>query len=126
MPGSIPGGPTKSLEVIRGFFKLMDICCYILHSKTLNKFYTGVCQDSLIDRINKHNDHFYGNHRYTAIADDWELYLRMDASDYSQARRLERKIKSMKSSKYIENLKNYPELLAKILAETSKSNWLYR
>jgi putative endonuclease len=47
------------------------------------------------------------------------LFLRIDVSDFSHALRLERKIKSMKSSIYIQNLKKYPELVQKIIAETA-------
>jgi putative endonuclease len=77
----------------------------------------------LAGRIAKHNNHSYGNHRFTATANDWELFLRIDAINYAHAIRLERKIKSMKSSKYILNLVKYPELIQKIIAETAvKSN----
>ena len=101
---------------------MKDICCYILYSKKLSRFYIGACQDSLEDRIKKHNDHTYGNHRFTAAANDWSLFLRIGVMDYAHAIRLERKIKTMKSSKYIQNLKKYPELIQKILLETIESN----
>jgi putative endonuclease len=94
--------------------------CYILHSTKLNKFYTGACNGSLESRIEKHNNHSYGNHRYTAAATDWELYLSIETTDYAHSIRLEKKIKSMKSSKYIENLKKYPDLVQKIYNETKK------
>ncbi len=97
---------------------MKEICCYILFSERLGKFYIGICQDSLPERIVKHNNHAYGNHRFTSAAKDWELFLRIDAIDYSHAIRLERKIKEMKSSKYIRNLKMYPEMLDKIIIET--------
>jgi putative endonuclease len=98
---------------------MKDICCYILYSETLVKFYTGACQKSLEERIIKHNTHFYGKKHFTAAATDWVLFLRIDVSDFSHALRLERKIKSMKSSIYIQNLKKYPELVQKIIAETA-------
>jgi putative endonuclease len=44
--------------------------------------------------------------------------LKFETKDYAHALRLERKIKSMKSSKYIQNLANYPELTEKIISET--------
>jgi putative endonuclease len=53
------------------------------------------------------------------------LYLLIHAVDNAHAIRLERKIKSMKSSKYIRNLKQYPEMLERIMNET-KSIWLSR
>lgn len=93
---------------------MKEICCYIIYSAKLNKFYIGACQESLSERIKNHNDHNYGNHRFTATADDWELFLRIDAKDYSQAIRIERKIKAMKSKVYIHNLKNYPKMIEKL------------
>jgi putative endonuclease len=98
---------------------MAEICCYILYSKKLNKFYIGLCQDSLQSRIAKHNNHFYSNKNFTAKASDWELFLRIDVGNIGHARRLELKIKSMKSSKYIQNLKKYSELIEKIKNETS-------
>ncbi|MCP9769307.1 GIY-YIG nuclease family protein, partial [Lacihabitans sp. LS3-19] len=49
---------------------------------------------------------------------DWNLFLKIPTDNYAHAIRLERKIKSMKSSKYISNLKKYPDLITKILEET--------
>jgi putative endonuclease len=97
----------------------MEACCYILFSKQTGKYYTGACHNNLAERIKKHNLHEYGSHRYTATASDWELYLEIPVIDYSHAIRLERLIKSMKSSKYIENLKKYPEIISKIIIKTS-------
>ncbi len=45
--------------------------CYIIFSKKLDRFYIGACHDDLYSRIQKHNDHSYGNHRFTAKANDW-------------------------------------------------------
>ncbi len=93
--------------------------CYILHSDTLDKFYVGATHDPVGERIKKHNKHAYGKHLFTAAASDWKLYLNIPAKDYAHAVRIERKIKSMKSSKYIRNLKKYPELVEKIVQSTS-------
>ena len=79
--------------------------CYILFSPTLGKFYTGITQESLEKRLTKHNNQAYGNHRFTAIASDWELYLKIDTNSYAHARRIEIRIKKMKSSKFIRELK---------------------
>ena len=80
----------------------------------------GVTSENLEVRIKKHNNRSYGSHRYTAVSNDWLLFLHIDAEEYSQAIRLERKIKSMKSRKYIENLKRYPDLIEKIKRETKE------
>ena len=100
------------------FLFVADICCYILYSPALGKFYTGACQDSLVERIRKHNNHDYGNHRFTAVSNVWELFLKIEVNNYAHAVRLERKIKSMKSSTFIRNLIKYPELVEKIKSET--------
>ena len=97
---------------------MADICCYILYSPSLDKFYTGACQASLSERIEKHNAQFYGNHRFTAAADDWELFLRIDAADYAHALRIERKTKAMKSKVFIQNLGKYRELVPKMISAT--------
>jgi len=97
----------------------MNAHCYIIFSKKLNRFYIGACHDDLEFRIQKHNEHTYGTHRFTAAAQDWELFLDIQVDDYSHAIRIERHIKSMKSSKYIRNLKQYPEMLEKLIIKTS-------
>ena len=94
---------------------IMNPYCYILYSKSLKKFYTGVCQGNLKDRIIKHNNRSYGNHRFTASANDWELYMAIMVKDFAHAVRIERHIKGMKSSKYIHNLKTYPDIIDKLL-----------
>ncbi|MCL3779762.1 hypothetical protein EMN47_05085 [Prolixibacteraceae bacterium JC049] len=97
----------------------MTASCYILYSKSLDGFYVGATQDDVAKRLEKHNIHSYGTHRYTAKANDWEVFLVLEANNFAHAVRLERKIKSMKSKVYIQNLKKYPELKNKILSETS-------
>ncbi|MFO7827571.1 MAG: GIY-YIG nuclease family protein [Bacteroidales bacterium] len=97
----------------------MNVACYILFSKKLNKFYVGATHDSVEQRLEKHNEHVYGNQHYTALANDWELFLSLEAEDYSHAIRMERKIKSMKSKIFIKNLKQYPELRKKLINQTS-------
>ena len=89
-------------------------CCYIIYSEKLNRFYIGICQDDLKERIVKHNNHTYGNHRFTAKASDWVLFLSIDCESYSQAVKIEKHIKAMKRSVYIKNLINYPNVIIKL------------
>jgi putative endonuclease len=86
------------------------IGCYIIHSKHLNRFYIGATQDDLDSRIRKHNEHTYGTNRFTAKAKDWELCHFIECDSYLQAICIERHIKSMKSSIFINNLMKYPEM----------------
>jgi len=47
--------------------------------------------------------------KFTAKADDWNLFFSLECRDISHAKQIEKHIKKMKSRKYIENLKSYPE-----------------
>ena len=95
--------------------------CYIIYSQKLFKFYIGVTQEDIHLRLKRHNDGIYGSHRFTSKADDWELFLFIECIDYAHAVRMEKKIKSMKSSVYIRNLAKYPELRDKLYLQTSQS-----
>ncbi|MDD3078518.1 MAG: GIY-YIG nuclease family protein [Paludibacter sp.] len=92
--------------------------CYILFSPKLQKFYIGATHDSIENRILKHNQKAYGKHRFTASADDWELFLLIPTTNYAHAIRIERKIKAMKSVKYIQSLKRNPEKIARLVSCT--------
>ncbi|RCH56197.1 GIY-YIG nuclease family protein [Mucilaginibacter hurinus] len=90
---------------------------YILHSKKLNRYYTGSCKD-LSCRIAQHlNKEFEKS--FTAKADDWELYFFIDDLSYEQSRLIEAHIKRMKSKSYIHHLKKYPEMIEKLKASYS-------
>ena len=102
----------------------MQAACYILYSKKLDKFYIGATHEDINIRLEKHNNHSYGKHRYTAKANDWVVFLIIEANDYPHAIRVERKIKAMKTRNYIHNLKKYPELREKITNQTG--TWLFR
>ncbi len=90
------------------------IACYIIFSKKLDRFYIGVTQSDLNERISKHNNGSYGNHRYTAKANDWELFICIECENIRKATSIEKQIKKMKSSVYIKNLKLYPDLIKKL------------
>ncbi len=86
---------------------------YILHSKSTDKYYIGMTQDSLKARIDKHNSNFYSK-KYSSIASDWELFLNIKCTSVQQAISIEKHIKKMKSRKYIENLKSYSEMVKRL------------
>ncbi len=88
---------------------------YILHSVKLGRFYTGSCLD-LKERIIQHQIHEFKT-AFTAKSNDWILFLVIENLEYNQARNIEKHIKSMKSSKYIRNLKLYPEMTTKLIAK---------
>ena len=91
---------------------------YILYSTSADRYYIGKCSTTISERIKKHNEKKYGGKAYTSMASDWTLYLALECENDAHAARLERKIKSMKSRKYLENLKQYPEMREKLVAAT--------
>ena len=95
--------------------------CYIIYSRKIGRFYCGVTNKDAGIRIGRHNAAEYGGHRFTAKANDWELFLTIQADDYPHAVRMERKIKSMKSATYIRNLKEYIGLRQKLVEATRKN-----
>jgi len=90
-------------------------CSSILFREKLAKFYIGACHDNLENRIIKHNNHTDGSHHFTAITNDWILFFKISCLSYSMSIRIEKHIKKMKNSAYINNLKKYPEMIAKIV-----------
>jgi len=92
-------------------------CCYIIYSPLKDIYYVGACQD-FDARLEKHNSGEYGKSTYTVFTSDWQSFLQIEAEDFPHARRLELKIKKMKSRAYIENLKRYPEMVERIKKES--------
>ena len=87
---------------------------YILYSVELKRYYTGMTTLALSDRLDHHLNDYYSN-KYTHKAKDWKLYLEIVCDSTVQASQIERHIKLMKSSKYIENLKKYPEMIEALM-----------
>ncbi len=85
---------------------------YILFSRKLNKYYVGSCLN-LSERLEQHKNGVFAN-SYTKKADDWEVFFDIPDLTYAQARKIERHIKRMKSKRYIENLKRYPEIVQRL------------
>jgi putative endonuclease len=90
---------------------------YILYSEKFDKFYTGSCLD-FEDRLLQHLNKFYRK-SFTTLANDWTTFLVIENLSYLQARKIESHIKSMKSKKYIKNLKQYPEMQEKLILRFS-------
>ncbi len=81
----------------------MEFKVYILYSKILDKYYVGYTGDVLAERLRKHNSFHKG---FTGTKNDWDIvYFEVyDEKSFAMAR--ERKIKSWKSRKKIEELIN--------------------
>ena len=84
---------------------------YILRSNKLNRFYIGFTSDSDI-RLEFHKN--AESNKFTANADDWELFTKIPCESKPQALRIESHIKKMKSKTYIENLIKYPDIILKL------------
>ena len=95
-------------------YLLMHFFCYILYSKSSNRYYIGYTSD-INERIKLHNNGHFGGKSYTHNASDWEIFLLIPCISVEQAVYIESRIKKMKSRKYIENLKKYPEIIEKII-----------
>ncbi|WP_111319879.1 GIY-YIG nuclease family protein [Algoriphagus chordae] len=88
---------------------------YILHSNSLNRFYTGLTSLSVLERLENHIAKKYSKFNFTQKANDWILFHSIECESLSQARMIELHIKKMKSKIYIQNLKIYPEISTKLL-----------
>ncbi len=86
---------------------------YIIYSPSVDAFYIGVTQEGIEHRLLKHNQSDYVNH-FTSKAHDWQLFLLLPCDSVAQSMKIEKHIKSMKSRKYIQNLKTYPEIFEKL------------
>ena len=92
---------------------------YILYSKTLNKYYVGATRLNPRERQARHLISYYGQLKYTTKASDWELFYEIECLSFSQALKIEKHIKRMKSKLYIKNLSIYPEMAEKLLKRYS-------
>jgi putative endonuclease len=82
---------------------------YILYSDKLNKYYIGACTDPG-RRLYEHN---IGHSKFTSLGIPWKIVYTEEYDTLAEAKKREKKIKDMKSRKYIE------ELLAKGRASRS-------
>ena len=85
---------------------------YILYSSSLDKFYTGSCED-FQERIRQHENGYFPQVSSGIYPESkWlMIYLLLENLSYLQARNIEAHIKKMKSRRFLENLKKYPEML---------------
>ena len=86
---------------------------YILYSPSSNTFYTGATTNDVRSRLEMHLKQYYGD-SYTSTIKDWEIFLQIDCASMSQALKIEKHIKKMKSKKYITDLKTYPEIIERL------------
>jgi len=90
----------------------LEFCVYIIYSEKLGRYYIGT-SDSFEKRLNEHNNAAHPN-SFTSKGIPWNKYLVIDGLSSKQAFAIEQHIKKMKSRKYLENLKLYPEIIIKL------------
>ncbi len=86
---------------------------YIIYSPSIDKFYTGFSTESIEIRLQRHNDDYY-NDKWTSKGKPWQVHLTIECKSDLVASKIEMHIKSMKSKKYMANLKLYPEIVQKL------------
>ena len=87
-------GTSEQLENIMPFV-------YILKSFQKNKYYIGSTKRALDDRLNDHNQ---GRVTSTKSLKPWKLMVSREYNSYSQARKIELKLKMLKRKDYIERI----------------------
>ncbi|HEY5824720.1 MAG TPA: GIY-YIG nuclease family protein [Cyclobacteriaceae bacterium] len=93
---------------------MKEFVVYIIYSEKLNRFYVGT-SDNFLERLSQHNSgHFSDSFSVKGIP--WTSFLVIEKLTSEQAFKIEKHIKSMKSSVYIHNLKAYPEMVEKLMA----------
>jgi putative endonuclease len=74
---------------------------YILHSKTIDRYYIGYTTLLIEDRIAKHNTNHKG---FTGKTNDWTLAWSSVAATKTQAIQAEKKIKKRGANRFLEDL----------------------
>jgi len=90
---------------------------YILYSPSVKQYYIGETQD-LPTRLLQHNDGLYSG-SFTKRADDWIVFHSIKCESRVLVRKIEAHVKNMKSRKYLENLKRFPEIELKLISRYS-------
>lgn len=77
----------------------MDYYVYILYSKNLDKFYTGISEYS----SKRKRQNCKGQRCWTSRADDWQEIWKTTFDSCQKARELERKIKKRGARRFLVN-----------------------
>ncbi len=88
-------------------------CVYIIFSEKLNRFYIGTT-DNFENRLKQHNVAAFGD-AFTIRGVPWIKYLLIENLGSHQAYAIENHIKKMKSRKYIENMRIYPDMIQNLI-----------
>ena len=88
-------------------------CVYIIHSEKLNRFHIGTT-DNFHLRLQKHNDAHFKD-AFTTKGIPWTEFIVINNLESKQAYSIEKHFKFMKSKKYINNLKQYPNIIEELI-----------
>ena len=94
--GNSTVGSNPTLSAI--FYNFMKYYVYILYSKSLGKYYTGISKFSS-KRLRQHNS---GRTEWSSRADDWKKVFQLVCENSNTARVLEKKIKSRGARRFLE------------------------
>jgi len=89
--------------------------CYILYSQNADTFYIGMTSESTDIRLQKHLSDYYKKPKFTNCASDWVIFWSLECPNLIIAGKIESHIKKMKSRKYLEDLKKFPEISRKLI-----------
>ena len=87
-------------------------CVYVIYSEKLNRFYIGTT-DNFENRLKQHNVAEFSD-AYTIRGIPWAKYLLIENLGSHQYA-IENHIKRMKSKKYIENMRIYPDMIQNLI-----------
>ncbi|UZD24343.1 GIY-YIG nuclease family protein [Algoriphagus halophytocola] len=96
----------------------MDFSVYILYSRSLDKFYIGYTAD-FTARLAFHNS--AQNKIWTKRGQPWEVHLLIDRLEKSQALKMEKHLKKMKSRNYLLELKADPSAIDGLMRRFGQS-----
>ena len=74
----------------------MYFFCYILFSKSINRYYVWYTSD-IEERLKLHNNGYFGGKSYTHKTSDWDLFLLIPCETIAHAVFIESRIKKTKS-----------------------------
>jgi len=89
---------------------------YILYSAQLDKHYVGQTSLEPDVRLQQHNSGDFED-KFTLKGIPWTLFLTIDCNSRTEALKIEAHIKKMKSVKYVNSLKEFPEIITRLKAK---------
>ena len=96
-------------------------CVYILFSPTMEKHYIGMATTSAEERLEKHNSGVFEDN-FTAKGIPWILCKSISCENNSQALKIEKFIKKMKSKVFIQKIIDDNDILVNSMLDKFKDD----